>query len=308
MANNAEFEYVTPEDFARMATPVIFDTNRVKNKVLDVQYGTLPEQKLDIYLPDEAVAPFPVIFYVHGGGWYLGNKLEGALDCIIDAIKHGYAVISVDYRLAPGVSYPEFIFDVKTAVRWARAHAAEYGFDPDHFGMIGDSAGGHITLTMGFTGDWVEYEGKEFGWADQSSKLQAICDMYGPSILFADEDEWYRQSKVRRMATAPVAEGEEAPPTMYDLAFGTRNKNLLRVISPYSMVHKDIPPTMIQQGMVDAVVPYQHSTLLAERIVEVCGADRVHLCTYPERNHSDKDFMTLENCKEVLAFFDKYLK
>ncbi|MBO7739178.1 MAG: alpha/beta hydrolase [Oscillospiraceae bacterium] len=308
MSNKPEFEYVTPEDFARMALPVKFDTDRVKNKVLDVQYGTLPEQKLDIYLPDEAKAPFPVIFYVHGGGWYLGNKLEGALDCIIDAIKHGYAVISVDYRLAPGVSYPEFIYDVKTAVRWARAHAAEYGIDPDHFGMIGDSAGGHITLTMGFTGDWVEYEGKEFGWADQSSKLQAICDMYGPSILFADEDEWYRQSKVRRMATAPVAEGEEAPPTMYDLAFGTRNKNLLRVISPYSMVHKDIPPTMIQQGLADAVVPYQHSTLLAERITEVCGADRVHLCTYPERNHSDKDFMTYENCKEVLEFFDKYLK
>ena len=73
MSNKAEFEYVTPEDFARMATPVIFDTNRVKNKVLDVQYGTLPEQKLDIYLPDEAVAPFPVIFYVHGGGWYGGG-------------------------------------------------------------------------------------------------------------------------------------------------------------------------------------------------------------------------------------------
>lgn len=303
----SEFTYVTAEDFARMATPVLFDTERVKNKVLDVQYGTLPEQKLDIYLPDEAKAPFPVIFYVHGGGWYLGNKREGALDCIIDAVKFGYAVIAVDYRLAPGVTYPEFIYDVKTAVRWARANAAEYGFDPEHFGMIGDSAGGHITLAMGFTGDWVEYEGEEYGWAGQSTKLQAICDMYGPSILYADEDQWYRESKVRRMAAAPAANVEEAP-SMYEIAFGTSNKSLLRVISPYSMVHKDIPPTMIQQGMVDAVVPYQHSTLLAERIAEVCGPERVQLCTYPERNHSDKDFMTLENCKEVLEFFDKYLK
>lgn len=307
MAANTEFEYVTPEDFARMALPVTFDTERVKNKITDVQYGILPEQLLDIYLPDEAAAPFPVIFYVHGGGWYLGSRREGALDCIIDAVKHGYAVVAVDYRLAPGVSYPEFIYDVKTAVRWARANAAKYGFDPERFAMTGDSAGGHITLTMGFTGDWVEYEGEEYGWAGYSTKLQAICDMYGPSILYADEDEWYRESKVRRMAAAP-AEGENAPPSAISMAFGTENKNLLRLISPYHMVHKDIPPTMIQQGMADAVVPYQHSTLLAGRITEICGSDRVLLRTYPERNHSDRDFRTKANCEEVLAFFDKYLK
>lgn len=307
MPDNSEFTYITKEDLARMALPVDFDTDRIKNKVLDIQYGTLPEQKLDVYLPDDAKAPFPVIFYVHGGGWSMGTKRLGALDCIIDAVKFGYAVISVDYRLAPTVCYPEFIYDVKTAVRWARANADQYGFDPERFGMVGDSAGGHITLTMGFTANWAEYEGEEYGWAGQSTKLQAICDMYGPSVLYADEDAWYRESKVRRMISAPAADGSEAP-SMYDMAFGTNNKTLLKLISPISMVHKDIPPTMIQQGLDDAVVPYQHSTLLAEKITEVCGADRVLLRTYPGRNHSDKDFMTLENCKEVLEFFDKYLK
>ena len=308
MSNNGEIKYVTPEDLARMAPPSKFDTDKVKNKILDVQYGTLPEQKLDIYLPDDAVAPFPVIFYVHGGGWYLGSKREGALECIIDATKHGYAVISVDYRLVPTVSYPEFIFDVKTAVRWARAHAAEYGFDPEHFGMVGDSAGGHITLTMGFTGNWVEYEGEEFGWEGESTKLQAICSMFGRSMLYADHDAWYRESGVRRTTGAPVSAGGESPRNMFELAFNTTNKTLMRIISPYHMVHKDIPPTMLQHGLSDAVVPYQHSIHLADRITKVCGADRVHLCTYPERNHSDKDFMTYENCLEVLAFFDKYLK
>ncbi|MDD6189063.1 MAG: alpha/beta hydrolase [Clostridiales bacterium] len=307
MPDNSEFTYITKEDLARMALPVDFDTDRIKNKVLDIQYGTLPEQKLDVYLPGDAKAPFPVIFYVHGGGWSMGTKRLGALDCIIDAVKFGYAVISVDYRLAPTVCYPEFIYDVKTAVRWARANADQYGFDPERFGMVGDSAGGHITLTMGFTANRVEYEGEEYGWAGQSTKLQAICDMYGPSVLYADEDAWYRESKVRRMISAPAADGSEAP-SMYDMAFGTNNKTLLKLISPISMVHKDIPPTMIQQGLDDAVVPYQHSTLLAEKITEVCGADRVLLRTYPGRNHSDKDFMTLENCKEVLEFFDKYLK
>jgi len=193
-------------------------------------------------------------------------------------------------------------------VRWARAHAAEYGFDPARFGMVGDSAGGHITLVMGFTGDKPELEGAEYGWADQSSAIQVICDMYGPAVLHGDDNEWYRQSGVRRMISQARAESEEKHVSAYENAFGTSNRSLLRLISPISMVHKDIPPTMIQQGMSDAVVAYQHSTLLAERIVEVCGPERVLLRTYPERNHSDKDFMTLENCKEVLAFFDQYLK
>ncbi|MBQ8831254.1 MAG: alpha/beta hydrolase [Oscillospiraceae bacterium] len=304
MAN--EIKMITEAELARMANPTDFDTDRVKNKVLDVQYGTLPEQKLDIYLPDEVTAPIPVIFYVHGGGWCLGTKRLGALDCIIDAIKYGYAVVVPDYRLAPGVTYPEFIFDIKTAVRWARANAAQYGFDPEKFAMVGDSAGGHITLVMGFTGGWVEYEDEEYGWAGYSTKLQAICDMYGPSIIYADEDQWYRESGVPCMKIMPENGGKAI--SMYEQAFGTMNKSLLRVISPYNMVHKDIPPTMIQQGMADAVVAYQHSTLLAEKIAKVCGEDRVVLKTYAERNHSDKDFMTEENCKEVLEFFDKYLK
>lgn len=303
MADKKNFTPITEADLAKMALPVDFDVERVKNKVLDVQYGTLPEQKLDIYLPDSAEKPFPVIFYVHGGGWYLGTKRLGALDCIIDAVKFGYAVISVDYRLVPGVCFPEYIYDVKTAVRWARANAEKYGFDPERFGMVGDSAGGHITLMLGFTAGMPEYEGAEYGHAEQSSALQAICDMYGPAVLYADEDEWYAKSGVRRM----IAE-QEGGKSMYELAFGTANKSILRLISPISLVKPNIPPTMIQQGLEDAVVAYQHSTELAERIAEVCGPDRVLLRTYPDRNHSDKQFMTLENCKEVLEFFDKYLK
>ena len=102
--------------FKRMVMPTVFDPTPIKRKFLDVQYGTLPEQKADVYLPDEGEGPFPLIIYVHGGGWSMGTKREGALPCIIDAIKYGYAVISVDYRLAPGVKFPEFLFDVKNAI------------------------------------------------------------------------------------------------------------------------------------------------------------------------------------------------
>ena len=88
----------------------------------------------------------------------------------------------------------------------------------------------------------------------------------------------------------------------------TADKNMLRMISPISYVHRNIPPTMIQPGGSDPVVPKQHSILTAKRIEEVCGKARVDLRIYPERTHSDHAFMTDENCKEAVEFFDRYLK
>lgn len=293
--------YIEQQDMARMALPSVKDPSMVKRGLADIQYGKLECQKLDIYYPPEGHGPFPVLFYVHGGGWTMGNKREGALDCIIDAINSGYVIISVDYRLAPECVFPEFIFDVKTAVRWARANAAQYELDPFRFGMLGDSAGGHITLMMAFTANRPEYEGEKYGWAGYSSELRAVCDMYGPSDLAADDGEFYRESQVPRMIWG---EGGDA----YAVPFGTKERPLRELISPISLVHKDIPPVLIQQGGMDAIVAYQHSTLLAERIKKICGEDRVDLRLYPERNHSDKAFMTDENCAEVVKFFDKYLK
>ena len=294
--------------FKRMVTPTVFDPSPIRRKFLDVQYGSLPEQKVDVYLPEEGDGPFPLIIYVHGGGWSMGSKREGALPCIIDAIKYGYAVISVDYRLAPGVKFPEFLFDVKTAVRWARANAKQYLFDPEKFGMVGDSAGGHLTLMVGFTAGHPEYEGEQYGWAGVSSAVQAIIDMYGPSILDADRDAFLKESGVPAMSFgAPPPKEGSAPASGMAGAF-TADMNMLHLISPIQYVHKDIPPTMIQQGEKDPIVPKQNSTLLAEKIRRICGPDRVDLRLYPERTHSDGAFMGTENCMEVLPFFDKYLK
>lgn len=289
------------ESFGNLFSPVEFDPTVVKNRHLDIQYGTLPEQKLDLYLPDDGEGPWPAIFYVHGGGWMFGTKRLGAITCIIDAIKHGFAVIAPDYRLAPAVTFPEYVYDIKTAVRWARAHADQYGLDPTRFGMIGDSAGGHITLMMGYTGGHPEYEGEEYGWAGESSAVQAICDLYGPSDLSVDQTVWYRESGVKRFPYAGKDPG-------YEPMFGTGHKGLLKLISPISFVVPDIPPTMILQGYIDGIVAYQHSELLAEKIRRVCGEDRVDYRLYPDRNHSDGAFLKEESVGEIIAFFEKHLK
>ena len=301
-----EFERINEDDLKRMSPPIEFDTSRVKNKHLNVQYGTLPEQLLDIYLPDDADQPVPAVFYIHGGGWVMGTRRLGGLECIIGALKHGCAVISVEYRLAPGVCFPEFIFDVKTAVRWARAHAADYNLDPARFGIIGDSAGGHISLMMGFTADHPEYEGEQYGWAGYSSAVQAVVDMYGPADLAADEDSWYRESGVRRIESVPY--GEARDKSLLEVAFGTDNRELLRFFSPISYVKEGIPPLLILQGHDDCVVPFQHSVLLAEKIRRICGPDAVELEIYPDCNHCDWEFYNEKTAARIQAFFDRHLK
>ena len=281
-----------------------FDTGRVKNKRLDIKYGPLPEQLVDVYYPPEGEGPFPVLFYVHGGGWIIGSKTECAIDCIIDALDFGYVVISVNYRLAPYATFPEFIFDVKTAVRWARANAGEYRFDPARFGMLGDSAGGHIALMVGFTEKRPEYEGNKYGYAEYSSEVQAICDIFGLSDLdYRKYNKWFEECGV-----VPDSDIADDSGGLFMEVFGSANPSLLTLISPISILHKDIPPVLIQHGRLDTVVACQHSTSLAERITDVCGADRVELSIYDDRWHESMHFLTREHCLETLAFFDKHLK
>jgi acetyl esterase/lipase len=286
-----------------MLKPAPFDDSKIKNKFLNVKYGPLPEHLLDVYKPDVCDGPLPLIFYIHGGGWSEGSKSVGFLDAIIGAVNRGYIVASVDYRLAPETSFPEFLFDIKTAVRWARANAKEFGFDPDRFAAVGDSAGGHLALMAGFTADRPEYAGLKYGWEQYSDGIQAIGDIYGPTILVNPFDPYFIETGVKRLRRS-----EPGEPNFYEIAFGTTNPGLLELISPVSLVHKDIPPTLILHGLQDGVVPYQHSTILYEKIKKVCGEDRAELILYKGRNHGDQGFRKEENTETITNFIDKHLK
>jgi len=291
-----------PENFKRMALPTEFDTDTVKRKYLDVRYGSLPEHTLDIFLPDEGDGPFPLIIYIHGGGWIMGTKRMGALDCIKDCIKYGYALATIDYRLAPATKFPGFLFDVKTAIRFARANAENYSIDSEHIAVIGDSAGGHLALMAAVSVGHPEYEGEQFGWPGVSGEITAAVDMYGPAVLDADWNEMLRENGLTPMST-----GNSDEPSFLELSF-TEDKNMLKLISPVSYISRNMPPILIQHGGVDPVVPVQNSIITAARIDEVCGEGRCDLRIYPERTHSDKEFMTEKNCLEVLEYLDKYMK
>ena len=99
-------------------------------------------QRLDIYLPKKPRSKkLPVVVFIHGGGWQAGDKTIGAT-ALVPLVRTGdYAGVSVGYRLTDEASWPAQIYDCKAAIRWVRANAEKYGFDPDRIGVWGKSAG-----------------------------------------------------------------------------------------------------------------------------------------------------------------------
>lgn len=114
----------------------------IQHKYLDVPYCDQSEnQVLDIFLPDHGEKPYPVILHVHGGAFMIGTQRDDNVEPMLRALDRGYAVVSVQYRRSGEARFPAFVFDAKAAVRFVRASAKEYGFDPDRIAAWGPSSG-----------------------------------------------------------------------------------------------------------------------------------------------------------------------
>jgi acetyl esterase/lipase len=107
----------------------------------------------DLYLP-QGLGEAPVLVGVHGGGWQLGDREFYRHGAAISH-KHGYAVFASEYRLTkPGAkTWPCVVGDCKAAVQFVRVNAADLGLDPERIGMIGDSAGAHLSALMALAGE-----------------------------------------------------------------------------------------------------------------------------------------------------------
>ncbi|MGQ9651724.1 MAG: alpha/beta hydrolase fold domain-containing protein [Phycisphaerae bacterium] len=261
--------------------------------VRDVEYARVGDKHLllDIYLPKSEGEPLPVVIWVHGGAWQAGSK-DPCRAVFLSG--EGYAVVSINYRLTDVALFPAQIHDCKAAVRWVRAHAKEYGFDPARVGVWGSSAGGHLVALLGTSGGIRELEGDIGGNLDQSSRVQAVCDFCGPSTFRAEDSE-----------QDPDKPREAGPQVAQKLLGGPLNKNRekARLASPVEHVSKDDPPFLIVHGEKDNVVPVKHSRLLADALRRA-GVD-VTLKVVPDAGHGVGG---LVDRKMVAEFFDQHLK
>jgi len=282
------------------------DVSNIKNKFLDIPYASMSEaQKLDIYLPESGNGPFPVIVSIHGGGFAAGDKRGAQVEPMLEGLKSGYAVISINYRLSGEEIWPAQIYDCKAAIRWIRANADKYNFDSDNIAAWGGSAGGHLSAMLGTSGDMEKLEDMSLGNQQYSSSIQAVVDWFGPTD-FLKMDEQLEESGVPDPMIHSIPGAPESNLLGRDI---TLVPELVKEADPGTYVSSDDPPFFIQHGTEDNLVPYQGSVLLARKLGWVLGSDNVYLELFPATGHGNgKAFYTEENLSKIFRFLDNNLK
>ena len=237
--------------------------------------------KLDV--PDDVIFE-KGIEYTNAGEEHL------ALDLARPKTPQGLSA-TVTYRLAPKHQFPAAVHDVKAAVRWLRANAAKYGIDPERIGATGDSAGGHLALMLGLTGDVKSLDGKEGGNLEQSSRVSCVVDIYGPS----DFTKSYGKS-IDAAEVLPVFLGGDLQ--------SARHQHILA--SPLYWVTPTAAPTLAIHGTQDKYVAFEQAQWLVDRLR---AADvEAELLSMEGAGHGFNGEDAKRAQDAMLAFFDKHLK
>ncbi|HEX9059545.1 MAG TPA: dockerin type I domain-containing protein, partial [Clostridia bacterium] len=174
------------------------DTSSIKTKYINLAYGSVSKtQTLDIYLPNEGSGPFPVIIAIHGGA-FLGGSSKGTdiAPMLEGGINHGYAVVSLNYRLSSEAKFPAGVNDVKAAVRFVRANASKYKLNTDKISAWGFSSGGFLVSMLGTTGNVSTLNGDTQDNLNYSSDVKAVVDWSG-HIDFLTMDDQFRASGIQ---------------------------------------------------------------------------------------------------------------
>lgn len=258
-------------------------------EITNIEYGNVNGRALhlDLYRPKNLTRPAPALVFIHGGGWSKGKRQDYRV-YVIDFAKRGYVTATISYRLTGEAKYPAQIEDAKNAIRFLRANAKQYGIDPNQMAAIGGSAGGHLSLMVGYTPEIKSLEGNG-GNAEASSAVQAVVDFYGPTDL-----------------TDEVAKSHD---TIKNFFGGTYDemKESYELASPIRHVDKNDPPTLILHGTIDELVPVEQS----DRLVETLKAAGVPV--HYERLEGWPHTMDMAQSvnaycqQEIMVFLNKYL-
>ena len=263
------------------------NANAAGKVIKDVEFAVVQGQslKLDLYLPDKPKGSGLVV-WIHGGGWHKGSKEK----CFITWLpQHGYTVVSISYRLSSVAKFPAQLHDCKGAVRWLRANAEKYGYNPKRIFVAGASAGGHLTALMATTSGHKLLEGKVGGNLDRSSSVQGAIDYYGPTDF------------ILRSKTQPSRANEKGS-VVYELLGGGAHEKVAaaKLASACYHVSKDDPPLLVFHGTKDRTVLLDQSQAIAKAYKKAGLPIKLHIIE--GASHGGNSFYSGENAKRLLEF------
>ncbi len=261
---------------------------------------------MDVFQP-KVKEKCPLIVFVTGGGFIMAprNNLPQIRMRLAEA---GYVVASIEYRVAPLGKFPQPLEDVKTAIRWLRAHADKFNIDPERVGVLGDSAGGYLSAFTGITNGDKTFDKGEY--LDYSSDVLCAVDMYGLSDLTVVGADYSQEIQDQHKSAGAT----EALWVIGALPFGGKdggvlapeNKELVDYANPINHISEKSAPMLLMHGSADPLVSPSQTDLIfqalqakgieSERyIVTGAGHGGVYWCQEPVM-------------KVIVDFYDKYLK
>ncbi len=210
--------------------------------------------KLDI-LVNRAAAPdrAPVLVYIHGGAWVIGDKREQGVPMMHELVTRGWVCVSINYRLSPRATWPAHIVDCKRAVAWVRDHIAEYGGDPGFIAVSGGSAGGHLSSLLALTPNEPEWQP---GFEQLDTHVDACVPFYGVYDLTGapDRSGAYGNGLVELIARRVMKVSPSDQPELF------------RRASPDQRVTASAPPMFVLHGVNDTLVPLAVARYFVDRL------------------------------------------
>ena len=276
------------------------DISMMKNRRLDLRYGdTHPRQVFDIYYPEEGNGPWPVLLHMHGGGFALGDKRDFHIQELLDAVNHGYAFASCNYRRSGDAPFPAAVLDCRRFVDYLHRNAAELNIDADRICAFGGSAGGNLSALFAMN---IE----KFTGEDEAIDASVTCavDWFGPTD-FSLMDEQARENGFS-MADHDLPFSPESK--YIGCAIPEADKAVLAAANPISYINPGMKPILLQHGTRDVLVPFAQTELLVDAIKAAGLGDRICWIPLKGAGHDDPMFKTEKNLAILWAFLDKYLK
>jgi acetyl esterase/lipase len=261
-------------------------------RILNVEFTRTPQGPLflDLYLPGQAKGRYPLLIWIHGGGWHVAK--DSRLQFLpARVVGRNYVLASIGYRDSNQAHFPAQVQDCKAAIRFLRAHARQYHIDPKRIGVWGVSAGGHLAVLIGTSGGVAAFEG-DGGNAHFSSRVAAVCNFSGPADLSTFE------------GGIPAVK-QQVPKLMQEFLgeLPKERPDLVIKASPITYADPTDPPFLIMHGDADPLVEVDQ----AVRLYEVLQSNRVEV-TLAIVKGGGHVFWGPEVDREIDAFFDKHLK
>ncbi len=249
-----------------------------------VPYGppSQPSLTMDFYAPHGGPTPHPAVIILHGGGFTGGTSRNGSEAYCADFLAPaGYAVFSINYRLAPAATFNDMIADVQRAVRFVRGNAAQYNVDPNKIALLGGSAGGYLSNLAGLLPPTTHPSSSADPASDpidrESDKVEAVVTLYGISDLRTMPDPAF-VAKYHLLGTAAPTEAG------------------LAAASPITHVHPGAPPFLFIHGDHDSSVPIAQSIQLQTALRQT--GSRADLIVIPNAPHATSTWARVPNVPE----------